>query len=98
MCVLNPFSHVQLFAILWNSLPGSSVHGIGMDCQSPPPGDLPNPRIETASFASPTLQADSLPLSHLGILCLSSGTNVITGSSKCGTEEAVFELHKVRKT
>ena len=28
----------------------------------PPPGDLPNPGIETTS---PTLQADSLQLSHL---------------------------------
>ena len=29
----------------------------------PPPGDLPDPGIEPAS---PALQADSLPLSHLG--------------------------------
>ena len=29
----------------------------------PPPGDLPNPGIEPAS---PALQADSLPLNHLG--------------------------------
>ena len=29
----------------------------------PPPGDLPDPGIETTS---PALQADSLPLSHLG--------------------------------
>ena len=27
----------------------------------PPPGDLPDPGIETASPVSPTLQADSLP-------------------------------------
>ena len=32
----------------------------------PSPGDLPNPGIEPASPASPALQADSLPLSHLG--------------------------------
>ena len=31
----------------------------GLPC--PPPGDLPDPGIETASPASPALQADSLP-------------------------------------
>ena len=42
------------------SLPGSSDHGIlqarilsGLPC--PPPGDLPNPGIEPASFTSPAL-------------------------------------------
>ena len=30
----------------------------------PPPGDLPDTGTETASPASPALQADSLPLSH----------------------------------
>ena len=30
----------------------------------PPPGDLPEPGIKTASPVSPALQADSLPLSH----------------------------------
>ena len=49
VCVPSHFSHVQLFAILWNSLPGSPVHGIGMDCQCPPPGVLPNPRIQPQS-------------------------------------------------
>ena len=46
------------------SLPGSSVHGdspgkdTGVGCHGPPPGDLPNPRIEPKS---PALQVDSLP-------------------------------------
>ena len=31
-----------------------------------PPGDLPNPGIELASPAAPTLQVDFLPLSHQG--------------------------------
>ena len=31
----------------------------------PIPGDLPDPGIETTSPVSPTLQVDSLPLSHL---------------------------------
>ena len=30
----------------------------------PPPGDLPNPQIKPTSPVSPSLQADSLPLSH----------------------------------
>ena len=32
----------------------------------PPPGNLPDPRIEPMSSAASKLQADSLPLSHLG--------------------------------
>ena len=31
----------------------------------PPPGDLPDPEIGPMSPVSPTLQVDSLPLSHL---------------------------------
>ena len=36
----------------------------GLSC--PPPGDLPDPGIKTASSATPTLQADSTLLSHRG--------------------------------
>ena len=32
----------------------------------PLPEDLPDPEIKPVSFVSPTLQADSLPLSHKG--------------------------------
>ena len=32
----------------------------------PPPADLPDPGIKPASLASPALQVDFLPLSHLG--------------------------------
>ena len=32
----------------------------------PPLGDFPDPEIKSVSFVSPTLQADSLPLSHKG--------------------------------
>ena len=35
----------------------------------PPLGDLPDPGIESASYASPVLQADSLLLSHWGSPC-----------------------------
>ena len=33
----------------------------------PPPGDLPNAGIEPTFPKSPALQADSLPLGHLGL-------------------------------
>ena len=36
----------------------------GLPC--PPQGNLPDPRIKPASPVSLALQADSLPLSHLG--------------------------------
>ena len=36
----------------------------GLPC--PPPGDLPDTKIKPLSPESPALQADSLPLSHLG--------------------------------
>ena len=53
------------------SPPGSSLHGISQariwnELPFPSPGDLPDPGIKPASLASPALQADSLPLSHLG--------------------------------
>jgi len=55
------------------SVPGSSVHGIsqgkntGVGCHFLlRGGDLPDPGIEPAPLESPTLQADSLPLNHLG--------------------------------
>ena len=43
----------------WHS-PGKNI---GVDCM-PPPGDLPDPRIESMSLAAPALQVDSLPLSQ----------------------------------
>ena len=55
-----------------HSLPGSSVHGIfQVRIQQQIAisySDLPNLRIEPVFPGSPTLQADSLPLSHLGNL------------------------------
>ena len=51
------------------SPPGSSVHGIlqakiwsGLPC--PPSGDLPDSVTEPVPPVTPTLQVDSLPLSH----------------------------------
>ena len=70
--------HAQLLSIIPTlcnpmdcSPPGSSVHGmfqarklewVAISFSR----DLPNPGIEPASVESPALQADSLPLSHLG--------------------------------
>ena len=58
--MLKHFSHVQLCDPLEYRLPGSSVHGIfrqeywsGLPC--PPPGDLPDPDIESVSLMSPAL-------------------------------------------
>ena len=53
------------------SLPSSSVHGFSRQeyCSGlpfRPPGDLPDPGIESLSSTSPSLQADSLLLSHQG--------------------------------
>ena len=42
----------------------------GLPC--PSQGDLPDPGIKYASPAAPALQADSLPLSHLGSPTISS--------------------------
>ena len=72
--MLSHFRSIQLFATLqtvahqvhlsmrfswqeyWSGLPFST------------PGDLPEPRIKPMSPAAPALQADSLPLSHWGII------------------------------
>ena len=69
VCVLSRFSRVQLCDPVDCSLPDSSAHGCsrqeywsGLPC--PPPGDLPDPGIETSSPVSPALQVDFLPLSH----------------------------------
>ena len=69
-CVLSHFSCVHLFVTIWTvaqQVPlstgfHSQEYWNGLPC--PPPGDLPDPRIEPESPASPALQVDSLPLSH----------------------------------
>ena len=62
------------------STPGSSVHGISQarilgkkKLPFPSPGDLPNPGIE---LMSPALQANSLPLSHLGSPGITEGDTI----------------------
>ena len=66
-CVLSHFDPVQLFATLWAAALQAPLstgfhrqeYWNGLRC--PPPGDPPNPGIETTSSALPV---GSLPLSH----------------------------------
>ena len=67
-----PFSLIRLLASLWTGAHQASLslgfsqqeYWSGLPC--PPPGDLPDPGIESASPLAPAWQADSLLLSHLG--------------------------------
>ena len=60
-CVLNHFSHVQLFVTLWTITRQAPLstgcsrqeHWIGLPC--PPPWDLPDPGIVLRSLVSPAL-------------------------------------------
>ena len=71
-CMLNHFSHVQLFATLC-TVAGQAPLSMGfsrqeywseLPCLSP--GDFPNPGIKHASLMSPALQVCSLPLAPPG--------------------------------
>ena len=58
---MTELNHVQLFAMSWTSLPGSSVHGILQarileGLPFPSPGELPDPGIKVWSSA---LQVDA---------------------------------------
>ena len=68
--MLTLFSHAQLFVTLW-TVARQAPLSMGFSRQEywgglpfPPPGDLPNPGMYSMSAVAPTLQADSLPLSH----------------------------------
>ena len=71
-CGAGVLRRVQLFVTPWTVTCQSSLsmgfprqeYWSGLPC--PPPGDLPDPGIEPASLVFPALQANSLPLSHLG--------------------------------
>ena len=60
LCMLNRFSHVQLFAILWTvahqtlSSVGSPSKNTGVGCHCPPPGGCPDPEIKPVSHVSCT--------------------------------------------
>ena len=70
--MLSHFSHIQLFVTLWTVAHQAPLsmrfsrqeYWSGLPC--PPPGDLPDPEIKLLSPASPALQVDFHPLSHLG--------------------------------
>ena len=76
---LSCLSYVQLFATLWNvahKTPQSmrfsrQEYWSGSSC--PPPGDLPNPGIESRS---PELQVDSLPSEPPGKHGISLGNHI----------------------
>ena len=65
--VLSRFSRVRLFVALWTVAHRAPLsmgfsrqeYCSGLPC--PPPGDLPNPRIESLILASPAMQVASLP-------------------------------------
>ena len=74
-CVLSRFSRVWLFVTLW-TVAHQAPLSMGFCRQAywsrspcPPPGDLPDPGNRAASPAAPTLQLDSLLLSHRGSPC-----------------------------
>ena len=61
VCVISPFGHVQLFATSY-TVAHQAPLSMGFSRQEywsgllcPPPGDLPNPRIEPVSLMSPVL-------------------------------------------
>ena len=68
LCMLNHFSRVHLFAILWTIAHQAPLsmgfpwqeYWSGLPC--PPTGDLPDPGIKPASLRALALQAVSLPL------------------------------------
>ena len=66
-CVPSHFSRVQLFTTLW-TVAFQAPLSMGFSRQEnwnvlpfPPPGDLPDSRIEPASHESPALAGGSLP-------------------------------------
>ena len=72
VCVLIRFSRFRLFATPWTvARQGPLSMGFSMQeywsgLLCPPPGDLPDSGIETASPTAPALQVDSLLLTHRG--------------------------------
>ena len=74
LCYVHLLSRVQLCATLW-TIACQAPLSMGFPRKEywsglpfPPPGDLPNPRLESVS---PALQADSLPIEPKGKLLTS---------------------------
>ena len=79
-------SHVRLFVTPW-TVARQAPLSVGLPRQEywsglpvPPLGDLPEPGIKPLFPVSPALQADSLPLCHLGNPCL---PGCLTGLQAC---------------
>ena len=71
-CMLNRFSHVQLFATL-RTVNRQAPLSMGFPRQEywrgwllPPPGDLPNPGTEPTSLASPAVEGGFLTTAPVG--------------------------------
>ena len=72
LCVLNRWVMSNSFVTPW-PVAHQTPLSLGFPKQEywsrspfPPPGDLPNPRIQPASLESPALAGRFIPLSHLG--------------------------------
>ena len=75
VCVLNPFSYVQLLLTSWTACQAPMSMGFYRQeywngLPFPSSGDLSDPGIESVSLAAPVLQADSLQLSQEGSLVM----------------------------
>ena len=85
-------NRVRLFETLW-TVAYQAPLSMGFSRQDywsglpfPPPGDVPDPGIESTSPASPTLQADSLPLSHQRSPYIVNYSSWIWGGGRIGRE------------
>ena len=83
MCVLSHFSHVQLLETPWTVAFQAPV-SMGFSRQEywsvwpcPPPGTLPHPGIEPASFMSPALAGKFFTTSTTGKPTASAGTSFL---------------------
>ena len=81
-CVPSHFNHVRLFATLWTVAHKAALsmgfsrqdYWSGLPC--PPPGDLPDPGIESASLMSPALAGGFFTIStHKNASILSAHLN-----------------------
>ena len=64
--MLSLFSHVQLFGTLWTLSMGFFRQEYWSGFLSPPPGYLPDPRIEPMSLMSPALAGGFFTISITG--------------------------------
>ena len=95
MYVLNCFSHVRLFAILWTVACQAALsvgfsrqdYWSGLSC--PHPGDLPHPGIEPMSLTSPVLAGEYSVKMHMPISRRGKSTESIIGVAHGWMEEGI---------